>query len=364
MKKDYLAEALQEISDKHIEEAAVSMYVEQHSGRKNGKRRGGRGRNWKRLSALAACLLLLVCVTAVMNPWKRQPSAHRAMAGTEKTQAKENETEHIQKAEEEMEEFWTEDAETEVQWGSSELKNILVSDIASDHYINEGENACYLLPEYENMKKEAGLIVKAEALDDLSDANSMGEEDYSPKYSTQFCSERKIKILKVYQNRTKEEYEEGDIISVQQNMAIYPINGEYYFIKQWGEEVLLEKGGTYLLYLTHPTNAEGKSTAMSGNRVILSGSGAVSLDNVKKNHKIFFRETVKTLVGFESSISEEEKDLILNAEDIVYCENYEELEKEHKITFEIDTAEKTVSVAIGYKINADGVLTASLRQEE
>ncbi len=157
---------------------------------------------------------------------------------------------------------------------------------------------------YEDLKKHAVSIVKAEVTDELTSENSMSHMD-EDGYVTSFCSVRTVKLLDVYQDSAG--YSAGDEIKVQDWSAIFEENGEMH-MDSYGPKPLI-KGDTYILYL------ENGST-MSGSPCIISGFlGQVNLNALSaecENYNIL----VKTIVEFESDLSDSVKKTVLSADEI------------------------------------------------
>ncbi len=215
---------------------------------------------------------------------------------------------------------------------SAETKDVNVvylKDLTQDQiFYSDGDFVDFT---YDELREHAVSVVKAEVTDDLTSANSMSHMD-EDGCVTSFCSVRTVKLLDVYKDSVG--YSAGDEIKVQDWAAIFEENGEMHMDSYVSEPLI--KGNTYILYL------ENGST-MSGNPCIISGSlGQINLNDLSaecENYDIL----VKTIVEFESDLSDPVKNTVISADEInnVPSDNYAGKER-----LSIETASGNLDVDI------------------
>lgn len=204
---------------------------------------------------------------------------------------------------------------------------------------------------YGELKAEAAIVAKVEVLDELSPENSI--TNYSEEYGMVIssCAVRSVRVLEVY--KSNGDLSEGDELGVQESCAVYESDGEYYQ-ERVNDVPPLQKGGTYILFLDHGTeNMSGKPSIISCN------NGLVSLDQPNSNDE-YFDICVKAIVEYESDIPEDEKENILQAEEI-YKINPSESEKEEDITLE--TANGEIDISMGMKEEGNGKIGISIEEK-
>lgn len=201
---------------------------------------------------------------------------------------------------------------------------------------------------YEELKEESSIIVKVEVLDELSSENSL--TDFSEEYGMviRFCAVRSVRVLEVYKN--DRELSAGDELQVQESCAIYKMDGEYYQ-DTMDDTPPLQKGDTYILFLDDGTeNMSGKPSIISCQNGMVELSQPIADDG-------FFDVSVKAIVEYESDMPEDEKENILQAEEI-YEINSSESEKKENI--KLETSEGEVDISLGTKEQEEGVIGVSI----
>lgn len=201
---------------------------------------------------------------------------------------------------------------------------------------------------YEELKEESSIIAKVEVLDELSSENSL--TDYNEEYGMviRFCAVRSVRILEVY--KSDGELSAGDELQIQESCAIYEMDGEYYQ-DTMDDTPPLQKGDTYILFLDDGTeNMSGKPSIISCQNGMVELSQPIADDG-------FFDVSVKAIVEYESDIPEEEKENILQAEEI-YEINPSESEKKEDI--KLETGEGEVDISLGITEEEDGVIGVSI----
>lgn len=234
--------------------------------------------------------------------------------------------------------------------GQKTQAKVTVDDIPKENRFSA--DAEYITYQYEELKEEAVTIAKVEVLDELSSENSLAE--YYEEYGmvVRFCAVRSVRALEVY--KTNGDLSAGDEFQVQECCAIYEMDGEYYQ-DTLDDTPPLQKGETYLLFLNN-----GGTDTMSGKPGIIGcENGIVELSQPSTNDE-YFDVSVKAMVEYESDLSENEKENILQAEEI-YEIDPSESEEQSDITLETGKGEVTVS--IGIKEEEDGKLGISIREQ-
>lgn len=227
--------------------------------------------------------------------------------------------------------------------GQKTQVKVTLDDIPRENRLSA--DAEYITYQYEDLKEEAVTIAKVEVLDELSSENSLAE--YYEEYGmvVRFCAVRSVRALEVY--KTDGDLSAGDEFQVQECCAIYEIDGEYYQ-DTLDDTPPLQQGETYLLFLNN-----GGADTMSGKPGIIGcENGVVELSQPSANDE-YFDVSVKAIVEFESDLPENEKENILQAEEIYQIEPSES-EEQSDVTLE--TGEGEVTVSIGTKEEEDGKL--------
>ena len=146
------------------------------------------------------------------------------------------------------------------------------------------------------------MILKAKIMDDLSKENSVIEMDAEDTDSISSAySLRNIELLEIYGGDNADQFQSGDKLTIIDNAAIHDNN--YIHIEGYEK---LEKGQIYILYLSNDT-ASGDYSIISAN------NGKVEFDKVNQLQGDEFEIAVKTLVEFESDVTENEKQELLNS---------------------------------------------------
>ena len=139
-------------------------------------------------------------------------------------------------------------------------------------------------------------------MDDLSKENSVIEMDTEDTDSISSAySLRNIELLEIYGGDNADQFQSGDKLTIIDNAAIHDNN--YIHIEGYEK---LEKGQIYILYLSNDT-ASGDYSIISAN------NGKVEFDKVNQLQGDEFEIAVKTLVEFESDVTENEKQELLNS---------------------------------------------------
>lgn len=201
---------------------------------------------------------------------------------------------------------------------------------------------------YEELKEESAIIAKVEVLDELSSENSL--TDYNEEYGMviRFCAVRSVRVLEVYKN--DRELAAGDELQIQESCAIYEMNGEYYQ-DTMDDTPPLQKGDTYILFLDDGTeNMSGKPSIISCQNGMVTLSQPIEDDG-------FFDVSVKAIVEYESDMPEEEKENILQAEEI-YEINPSESDRKEDV--QLETSKGEVDISLGMKEEEEGVIGVSI----
>lgn len=170
---------------------------------------------------------------------------------------------------------------------------------------------------FEKLQEQAKAIVKVKVLDDASEANAVIEKDAEVGI-LDFATKRKIRIIDTYKSQLKMSGE----MFVLEPSAVYQ------------EQLLcfegytpLEKGKEYILYL-------GNNTKSGDYSVLCGNSGHINEENLENSDSVSedtIETTVKSLIKYDSELSEDKKDRLLQSE--VYLTN--KLEDNKKV--EIDS---------------------------
>ena len=135
---------------------------------------------------------------------------------------------------------------------------------------------------------------------DRTDKNTKEAKKVVDSISSAY-SLRNIELLEIYGGDNADQFQSGDKLTIINNAAIHDNN--YIHIEGYEK---LEKGQIYILYLSNDT-ASGDYSIISAN------NGKVEFDKVNQLQGDEFEIAVKTLVEFESDVTENEKQELLNS---------------------------------------------------
>lgn len=230
--------------------------------------------------------------------------------------------------------------------GVQKAQKVTANDIPAENKLSA--DAEYITYQYEDLKEAAVTIVKAEVLDELTSENSLSEYDEDYGMVVRFCAVRSLRALEVY----KGDLSAGDEFQVQECCAIYEVDGEYYQ-DTLDDTPPLRQGGTYILFLNGGDTMSGKPG------IIGCKNGAVDLEQPETTDE-FFDVTVKSIVEYESDLPQEDKNMILQSEEVCQIES---LEAEEQSEIAVDTGEGETMVSLGVKEEGDGKIGVSLKTQ-
>lgn len=226
--------------------------------------------------------------------------------------------------------------------GGKENTTVVTSDdIPKENVVSA--DAEFITYEYEELKDRAAAIIKVEVLDELTSSNSMSEYSDVLQGVVSFCSMRKVKVLDVYKDNNSG-LSVGDEIEIQDDSAIYEENGEYYQ-DTLDDTPALEKGSVYLIFLSDGDTMSGKPA------IISCQNGRINLTNIEQNNE-YYEIAVKSIVEYESDLSEEQKEQIIQTENI-YPVSLEKADENTEIS--IDTSSKEINISMRLNIDEDQV---------
>lgn len=181
--------------------------------------------------------------------------------------------------------------------------------------------------EYDDLSEYAQLIAKVVVMDDLTQANSIPfYEDEEKEYLSTAVAKRKVKVLEYYKNENNCEDMELEVL---EGAAVI----DHQYIHDEGYEPL-EKGQTYILYMSNRT--------ASGEYSIISGLNSVVKLEDPFEHMEYSDVVFKTLVEYESDLSEKEKQGFLDKE--VSIIGNDEKDKAEILVFNVSTDKKDVEI--------------------
>ncbi|MCR5700687.1 MAG: hypothetical protein K6G76_00900 [Lachnospiraceae bacterium] len=190
---------------------------------------------------------------------------------------------------------------------------------------------------YSDLERDASIIAKVEVIDDLTANNSL--TDYmnveGDTYLINAMSKRKIRILEYYKNDSGKEQSTMEII---EGAAIV---GKQFFHDE--EYTPLEKGKTYILYLSNETSS-GEYSLMSGLNSV------IDLDKPFENKK-YVDIAVKTIINYESDLPVKEKQALLKKKMTFVDDIPDEQQKDMNISVDTYNGEKEINISYA---NDDG----------
>lgn len=159
----------------------------------------------------------------------------------------------------------------------------------------------YILYDYQELKEQAPLIVKAKITDELSEENTVTEQDPDdPDAIIEAYSLRNIEIMEVYKSDPLNKITKGSELSVIEMAAV---SGNQYIHLDGYKK--MEQGGVYILFLNNDTKSGDYS-------IISANNGKVDLENIEESE--FYDIAVKSVIEYDSELSGAEKKRIINSE--------------------------------------------------
>lgn len=202
---------------------------------------------------------------------------------------------------------------------------------------------------YQELKAESKIVVKVEVMDDLSEKNSVIEYDPDdPETIIESYSLRKVKVIESFKSDRK--VSQGDVLKVIESAAIH--DGQYLHLEEYEK---MEKGNTYILFLSDETE--------SGELSIISASnGLIDLKHPQDSQ--YFEIAVKGLVEYESDLSKKEKQRLLKA-DVKQAndEQTKALDKETKIKVKDGNGKIINHITMHYSEDKKGDILVNLEDK-
>lgn len=165
---------------------------------------------------------------------------------------------------------------------------------------------------YEELKEDSQIIALIEVMDELTEKNS--EELISQGYSIGSIGRRQVKVLTYFKN----EKNYGDILTILEPASI--INNQYIHPEDYEK---LKKGKEYFVFLSDDTASEELSLMSACN-------GTFKMDNFNSNNR-YFNLAVKSIIEYMTDLTEEQKEEIIRAAQIVKTEKVEDADIETEV---------------------------------
>lgn len=194
--------------------------------------------------------------------------------------------------------------------------------------------------DYNNLEKEADIIAKVIILDNLTSENSMANymDVGKESYLVSALSKRSVRVLEYYKNNSGTDAEELEVL---EGAAV--VGNQY--IHDEGYEPL-KQGKVYIIYLSNET--------ASGEYGLISGSNSVVDIEAPIDDMQYADISVKTLVNYESDLTDEDKQTILE-KDIKFVDDIPE-KKEDVLNISVDTDSGEQDINLVYQEKSDDIL--------